>query len=76
MFTDKELSDYYNGMTEAEKQGYSHNQFIAEVKRVLDPKNNAAILDEMVEMRHRDSIGRQNKAAIDRAARNAKIGLR
>ena len=75
MFADQELSDYYNSLPESARD-MSHAEFMAEVKRLLDPKRNAAILEDMVDMRHRDSIARQNKAAIDKARRNSAIGLR
>jgi len=51
-------------------------QFMNEVKRLLDPDKNANILDGMVDMRHKQRVAREQKAIIDRAQRNKAIGLR
>ena len=75
-FTDKELSDYFNSLSEDERDGFSHDQFMREVKYILDPKRNAKILQEMIAERGRIRTAREEKARIDRATRNAAIGLR
>jgi len=75
-FTDRELSDYFNSLPEDERDGFSHDQFMREVKHILDPKRNAKILQEMIAERGRIRTAREEKARIDRATRNAAIGLR
>ena len=76
MLTEKELSDYFDSLPDDKRDGMTKGQFMSEIKRVMDPKRNGRILDKMVEQRGREACARQNKAQIDRASRNASIGLR
>jgi len=75
-FTDKEFSDQYDGFSETERDGMTKEQFMRKAKRTQDPKRNAKILQEMIAERGRDRTAREEKARIDRATRNAAIGLR
>lgn len=75
-FTDQELKDFFDGLPEDKRDGMTGQTFMNRVKSILDPKKNAKILDGMVGIRRRHSIARQQKAAIDRAQRNAAVGLR
>jgi len=74
--TMKEVSTFFDTLPEDKRDGMSKSQFMREVKKVLDPNRNAKILDGMVEARSRDRLARHRKAGIDRATRNARIGLR
>jgi len=74
--TMKEVSTFFDTLPEDKRDGMTKDQFMREVKKVLDPKRNAKILDGMIESRSRDRVARHRKAEIDRAQRNARIGLR
>jgi len=76
MLTEKEMSDYFDALPDDRRDGLTKGQFLAEIKRVMDPKRNGAILKKMVEQRGREACARENKAQIDRAARHRSIGLR
>ncbi len=76
MLTDKEMSDWFDLLPDDKRDGMTKGQFMSEIKRVMDPKRNGKILDKMVEQRGREACARQNKAQIDKASRNASIGLR
>lgn len=76
MSTEKELTDYFDSLPDDKRDGLDKTQFMAEIKRVMDPKRNGAILAKMVEQRAREAGAGRTKAAIDRAQRNAAIGLR
>ena len=74
--TMKEVSNFFDGLPDDKRDGMTKDQFMQEVKKVLDPQRNAKILDGMVEARSRDRLARHRKNMIDRATRNASIGLR
>jgi len=74
--TMKEVSKFFDGLSNDQRDGMTKDQFMGEVKKVLDPQRNAKILDGMVEARSRDRLARHRKTMIDRAQRNARIGLR
>ena len=76
MLTEKEMSDYFDSLPDQRRDGLTKGQFLAEIKRVMDPKRNGAILNKMVEQRGREACARENKAQIDRASRHRSIGLR
>jgi len=72
----KACGQYFDGLPEDKRDGMNKEQFMNEVKRLLDPDKNANILDGMVDMRHKQRVAREQKAMIDRAQRNKAIGLR
>jgi len=72
----KACGQFFDGLPEDKRDGMTKGQFMNEVKRLLDPDRNANILDNMVEMRHKHRVAREQKAIIDRAQRNKAIGLR
>ena len=74
--TMKEVSTFFDTLPEDKRDGMTKDQFMREVKKVLDPQRNAKILDGMIEARSRDRLARETKARIDKAQRNASIGLR
>lgn len=74
MFTDQELGNIFDGFEN--KDGMTKAQFMAEVKRQLDPTRNSAILDEMIDMRHKGRVARENKRMIDKAREKSRLGLR
>lgn len=74
--TMKDVAQFFDNLSEDQHDGMTKHQFMAEVKKVLDPKRNAGILDGMVEMRHQHRVAREEKARIDRATEKSKLGLR
>ncbi|MEE8207660.1 MAG: hypothetical protein V3T88_01690 [Nitrosomonadaceae bacterium] len=76
MFTEKELADYFDSLPDDKRDNMTKTQFMAEIKRIMDPKRNGAILSKMVEQRAREAGARRTKAAIDRAQRYKAVGLR
>ena len=76
MLTEKEMANFFDGLPDDKRDGLTKTEFINECKRIMDPKTNGRILDKMVEQRGREACARENKAQIDRVARNRAVGLR
>ena len=74
--TMKECSNFFDGLPNDKRDGMNKTQFMGEVRRMLDPKSNAKVLDRMIESRSRQRVAKAQKASIDRAMRNSAAGLR
>ncbi len=76
MLTENEMSNWFDSLPDDKRDGMTKLSFMQECKRIMDPRANGNILGKMVEQRSREVSARQMKAKIDRATRNAAIGLR
>ena len=75
-FTNQELAQFFDSLPEDKRDGMTKAQFMAEVRKILDPKHNKAILKEMIAIRRKDRTYRHNKRVADRALERSRLGLR
>lgn len=75
-FSNQELSSFFDSLPEDRRDGMTKAQFMAEVRKILDPKRNAAILKGMIADRRKDRTMRHNKRVADRAMERSRLGLR
>ena len=75
MFTDQELTDYYNSLLESGRD-MTIEAFKQQVKRIMDPVHNSEQLKQMVLDRQMDRTARHNKAVADKALEKSRLGIR
>ncbi len=75
MFTDQELTDYYNSLPESGRN-MTIETFKQQVKRIMDPVKNSEQLKQMILDRQMDRTARHNKAVADKALERSRLGIR
>ena len=75
MFTDQELTDYYNSLPESGRD-MPLETFKQQVHRILDPVTNSDMLKQMIADRELERTARHNKAVADKALERSRLGIR
>lgn len=75
MLSNAEINTIWNRFPEDKRDGMTLNEFRKQVRAILNPENNAKILDQMVETRRKHTAAIMEKKRIDRALQRSKVGI-
>ncbi len=75
MFTDQELTDYYNSLPESGRD-MPIETFKQQVHRIMNPRENSEMLKQMMADRQMERTARHNKAVADKALERSRAGIR